>query len=185
MRRLLAAAAILGATLVFCGTSSRQPQTPHHTFTVAARRYAFEPATLEVHQGDLVQITLRTQDIAHSFVIDALRVARRATGDRAVTFEMFVEQAGVFPFYCNLTLEDGCREMRGRLVVAPAADRTSAPSASAGEDSPGPGNTPRPRRSIPRPHRAPRAKYAVWPAPATASGLLFDSSTPAIGGRPR
>ena len=149
MRRLLAIAAILGATLVFCGTSSPQQPSPHHTFAVAARRYAFEPATLEVHQGDLVQITLRTQDIPHSFVIDALRVARRATADHPVTFEMFVDQAGVFPFYCNLSLEDGCREMRGRLVVAPAAVRTPAPSGYAGEDSPDRRNFSQLLRSIP------------------------------------
>jgi plastocyanin len=118
MRRFFAIAAILGATIVFCGPSLTQ-QTPHHEFAVAARRYAFEPATLEVHQGDLIRITLRTEDIPHSFVIDALRVARRVTPDHAVTLEMFADQAGVFPFYCNLTLEAGCRDMRGRLMVRP------------------------------------------------------------------
>ena len=117
MRRFGAAAALLGATIVLGGPSLRTQQSPHHEFAVTARRYAFEPATLEVHQGDLIRITLRTQDIPHSFVIDALRIARRAAPDHAVTFELFADQAGVYPFYCNLALEDGCREMRGRLVV--------------------------------------------------------------------
>lgn len=160
MRRVLALAAILGATIVVCGPSLRTQQTPHHDFAVAARRYTFEPATLEVHQGDLIRITLRTQDIPHSFVIDALRVARKATPDHAVTFEMFVDRAGVFPFYCNLTLEDGCRDMRGRLVVHPetGVDRTARP-ASAGEDSRGPRSISQPPRLIPPPRGSMSSEY--------------------------
>ena len=88
MRRVLAVAGIVGATIVFRGPSLPTQQTPHHEFAVAARRYAFEPATLEVHQGDLIRITLHTEDIPHSFVVDALRVARRVTPDHAVTLEM-------------------------------------------------------------------------------------------------
>ena len=88
MRRAVAMAVTAGATIAFCGPSLRTQQTPHHEFAVAARRYAFEPATLEVHQGDLIRITLRTEDIPHSFVIDALRVARRVTADHPVTLEL-------------------------------------------------------------------------------------------------
>ena len=65
---------------------------------VHARRYAFEPARLEVHQGDLVRITLRTEDIPHSLVVDALRIARKATPDRSVTFELLADRAGVYPY---------------------------------------------------------------------------------------
>jgi heme/copper-type cytochrome/quinol oxidase subunit 2 len=36
-----------------------------------------------------------------------------------VTFEFRADRAGTFPFYCNLTIDDGCREMRGELVVTP------------------------------------------------------------------
>jgi heme/copper-type cytochrome/quinol oxidase subunit 2 len=164
MRRFFAIAAILGATIVFCGPALRTQQTPHHEFAVAARRYAFEPATLEVHQGDLIRITLRTEDIPHSFVIDALRVARRVTPEHAVTLEMFADQAGVFPFYCNLTLEDGCREMRGRLVVRPetGVDRTARP-ASASADSRGPRTISQSRPLIPQSDWRLLDKYGDWP----------------------
>jgi heme/copper-type cytochrome/quinol oxidase subunit 2 len=36
-----------------------------------------------------------------------------------VTFEFLADRAGTFPFYCSLTIEDGCREMKGQLVVLP------------------------------------------------------------------
>jgi len=36
---------------------------------------------------------------------------------QTVTFEFRADQAGTFPIYCNLRQEDGCRDMRGALVV--------------------------------------------------------------------
>jgi hypothetical protein len=34
-----------------------------------------------------------------------------------VTFEFRADQAGTFPFYCNLSQDERCRQMRGELVV--------------------------------------------------------------------
>lgn len=106
---------LLGLSLT--GQTANVQQTPHHEFIVSARRYAFEPRTLEVHEGDLVRITLDTADIAHSFVLDAYRIAKKASPGKSVTFEFLADRAGTFPFYCSLTLEDGCREMKGQIVV--------------------------------------------------------------------
>jgi plastocyanin len=124
MKRIAACILIATATMVLCGSRVSPQQTPHHEFVVHARRYAFEPARLEVHQGDLVRITLRTDDIPHSFVVDALRIAKKATADHSVTFELLADRAGVYPYYCNLTLEDGCRTMTGQLVVLPETGAT-------------------------------------------------------------
>ena len=111
--------AFLTATLLLCSAGPTGQQTPHHAFDVTAQRFGYEPADLEVHQGDLVRVTLRSADIAHSLVIDAYRIAKRASAGGTVTFEFLADRSGTFPFYCNLTIEDGCREMRGRLVVRP------------------------------------------------------------------
>jgi cytochrome c oxidase subunit 2 len=104
---------------------------PHQTITaqsnpegdriisISARRYAFSPARIEVVQGDLVTIELKTEDIAHSLTIDDYRIAKRISPGRPVKFEFRAERAGTFPFYCNLQLEDGCRRMRGELIVKP------------------------------------------------------------------
>jgi heme/copper-type cytochrome/quinol oxidase subunit 2 len=122
MKRVAAVALIAAATTVLCGSWQSRPQTPHHEFVVRARRYAFEPARLEVHQGDVVRITVRTEDIPHSFVIDAFRISRKATIEHSITFELYADRVGVFPYYCSLTLEDGCRNMTGQLVVLPETD---------------------------------------------------------------
>ena len=88
-------------------------------FTVRAHRYAFDPPRIEVNLDDLVKIELRTDDIAHSLTIDEYRIAKRVGPGRPVTFEFRADRAGTFPYYCNLQVEDGCRQMRGVLVVKP------------------------------------------------------------------
>ena len=64
-----------------------------------------------------IEITLRSEDIPHSFVIDASRIAKKAAGGGSVSFEFLADRSGEFPFYCNLHNEDGCRNMKGTLVV--------------------------------------------------------------------
>jgi plastocyanin len=86
-------------------------------FHVVARRYAFSPSRLEVTRGDIVRISLTTDDIPHTLTLDAYRVSKRATPDRGVIIEFVADTPGTHPFYCNLTAEDGCRKMKGELVV--------------------------------------------------------------------
>ena len=99
---------------------SAQDQGPTvKPFIVGAHRYAFDPPRLEVNQDDLVKIELRTDDIAHSLTIDEYRIAKRVGPRQPVTFEFRADRAGTFPYYCNLQIDDGCRQMRGVLVVKP------------------------------------------------------------------
>ena len=87
--------------------------------SVTASRYKFNPPRIEVSQNDLVKIELHTEDIAHSMTIDTYRIAKRVNPGQPITFEFRADQPGTFPFYCNLQIEDGCRQMRGELVVKP------------------------------------------------------------------
>jgi len=86
---------------------------------VTASRYRFDPPRIEVSQDDLVRIELKTTDIAHSFTIDAYRIAKRVNPGHVLAFEFRADKPGTFPFYCNLQIDDGCRQMRGELVVKP------------------------------------------------------------------
>jgi cytochrome c oxidase subunit II len=85
---------------------------------IVARKYAFSEPKIEVRQDDLVKITLETADIPHSFTIDEpYRIAKRATPGHPVVFEFRADKAGTFDFYCNLKADDGCRAMKGKLIV--------------------------------------------------------------------
>lgn len=117
---LLAGIATLSTAQPAGPTPDVQIQGPtERPFSVTVRRYAFAPARIEVFEGDLVKIELRTDDIAHSLTIDDYRIAKRVGPGRPVTFEFRAERAGMFPFYCDLQNEAGCRKMRGELVVKP------------------------------------------------------------------
>jgi len=95
-------------------------------FDVVAKRYTFKVSgsdTGEIHvsQNDLVHVTLSTEDIPHSFTIDEApyRIMKRAEPGRSVSFDFRADSPGRFRFYCNLTADDKCKEMRGTLVVDP------------------------------------------------------------------
>ena len=95
-----------------------QEQAPNRRdFLIVAREHRFNPERLEVSQDDLVKITLRSEGQPHSFVIDAYRIVKRAGGGQTISFEFRADQAGTFEFYCNLTSDPGCRDMKGTLVV--------------------------------------------------------------------
>lgn len=86
-------------------------------WAVVAKRYSFTPSLIEVNHGEIVKITLRTEDIPHSFTIDEYRISKRVAPNHPVFVEFCANRRGRFTFYCNLTIEEGCRNMRGTLVV--------------------------------------------------------------------
>jgi heme/copper-type cytochrome/quinol oxidase subunit 2 len=108
-------AAVLGlAAFTFL---ARAQEGSERAVTVAAHKYAFSPARLEVRQDDLVRVTFSTDDIPHSFTIDKYRIAKRVEPGKPIVFEFRADQPGRFPIYCNLATDDGCRKMIGELVV--------------------------------------------------------------------
>jgi heme/copper-type cytochrome/quinol oxidase subunit 2 len=86
-------------------------------FTIVAKDFRYTPARIEVTQDDLVKLTVRSEDIAHSFTIDEYRIVKRVPAGGSTTFEFRADRAGTFPFYCNLTGEAGHQMMHGELVV--------------------------------------------------------------------
>ena len=86
----------------------RQDQGQVREFTITGDHYAFSPATIEV----------TARDIAHSLTIDGpYRISKRAGAGQTVTFEFRADQSGPFPFYCNLTQDAKCKDMKGILTV--------------------------------------------------------------------
>jgi cytochrome c oxidase subunit 2 len=95
-----------------------QDQAPNRReFTIVARDFQYSPARIEVMQDDLVKLTVRSEDIAHSFTIDEYRISKRVSAGGSTTFEFQADRPGSFPFYCGLTSEPGHKMMHGQLVV--------------------------------------------------------------------
>jgi heme/copper-type cytochrome/quinol oxidase subunit 2 len=113
----VAAAVVTAAGHVALPQTQPAPADVKHAVAVRAHKYAFDPGRIEVQQEDVVEITLRAEDIPHSFTIDAYRISKRAGAGQTVTFAFRADRPGRFPFYCDLRIDDGCRKMRGELVV--------------------------------------------------------------------
>jgi cytochrome c oxidase subunit 2 len=101
------------------GTGAQNQDPIVRSVKVTARRYRFDPGVIEVFQDDVVKVELDTADIAHSLTIDAYRIAKRVSPSQPISFEFRADQTGTFPYYCNLQIDDGCRQMHGQLVVKP------------------------------------------------------------------
>jgi heme/copper-type cytochrome/quinol oxidase subunit 2 len=86
--------------------------------TITGNQFSFSPGRIEVQKDDLVRIKFTAQDVAHSFTIDVpYRISKRAATGQSVIFEFRADEPGRFTFYCNLTQDDRCKQMKGELVV--------------------------------------------------------------------
>jgi heme/copper-type cytochrome/quinol oxidase subunit 2 len=112
---------MLSVLLCFCASvylfGAQEPQQNRREFTIVAKDHTFTPDKLDVSQDDLVKITLRSEDVPVSFAIDAYRIIKRVSGKTSITFEFRADQPGTFAFYCNLTTDAACKDMRGVLSV--------------------------------------------------------------------
>jgi cytochrome c oxidase subunit II len=98
-------------------TTSSEPKV----FEVVALRFAFEPATIEVVEGDRVRLLVRSADGPHGVEIKAFKVKkavpRAKPGDSPVTIEFVAATAGEYPILCSEYCGKGHEEMTGTLVV--------------------------------------------------------------------
>jgi cytochrome c oxidase subunit II len=107
---MLAIAPVVGRLLA-------QEPPNRREFTIVAKDFQYSPTRIEVTQDDLVKLTVRSDDIAHSFTIDEYRISKRVPAGGSTTFEFQADRSGTFAFYCALTGDPGHKTMRGQLVV--------------------------------------------------------------------
>lgn len=100
------------------GRGSGQEESPNRReFTLTASNYQYSPGRIEVAQGDLVKLTVKSEDIDYSLTIDAYRVSRRVPAKGTTTIEFLADRPGTFPYYSNLTSDKRHADTKGELVV--------------------------------------------------------------------
>ena len=109
---------ILAVALTAHATVAQDTAPNRRQFTVVAKDGRFDPAQLDVVKDDLVTIHLRSEGAPYSFAIDDYRLMKRAGSGETVTFQFRADRAGRFAYYCSLSSQPQCRDMRGTLVVA-------------------------------------------------------------------
>ena len=94
--------------------SAAQPRV----IEVVARRYAFEPAEIQVAVGEAVRLMVRSGDGLHGFEIKEMKVKKvLERGADPVAIDLKPATAGRFPVLCSEYCGEGHDDMKGALVV--------------------------------------------------------------------
>lgn len=123
IQRLFQAVAVVGMALLFgSGTSSarQDPATAAapRTIEVVAKRFGFEPSTIEVTHGEHVRLHVTSADGVHGFEIKKFRVNKLVPrGGKPVTIDFTASAAGTFEILCSEECGEGHDSMKGTLVV--------------------------------------------------------------------
>jgi cytochrome c oxidase subunit 2 len=94
------------------------------TFEITASRFKFDPAVIEVAEGDEVRLVLRSVDSLHGLAIKELKVKVKIPkgGEQALT-SFVATRAGTYDIVCSEYCGIGHRNMKARLVVAAPGTR--------------------------------------------------------------
>lgn len=106
-------------SLVLCGSALAAPPEPRR-IEVVARKFAFEPARIEVKVGEPVAITFTSVDTKHGFACKELGLEKVvfAKGE-PVTVRLTATKPGTYGFKCARFCGLGHGKMKGEIVVSP------------------------------------------------------------------
>jgi cytochrome c oxidase subunit 2 len=118
------AVAVVGMALLFGSAimSARQdPATasaPSRVIEVVAKRFTFEPAKIEVSEGERVRLVVKSADGVHGVAIKKFKVNKLIPrAGQEVTIDFVASAPGTFEILCSEECGEGHDVMTGTLVV--------------------------------------------------------------------
>jgi cytochrome c oxidase subunit 2 len=115
--------AALGAAILTCTGIAAAPKPPSRqseprVVEIVARKFAFEPARVEVTEGETVRLMVRSADGVHGVGIKKFKVAEEVPrGGTPVMIEFTATAVGEFEILCSEYCGKGHEEMAAKLVV--------------------------------------------------------------------
>ncbi len=99
--------------------ASRTPaQGEPRVIEVVASKFAFEPARIEVTEGERIRLVVTSADGVHGIGIKKFKVEKLVPrGGEAVTMDFVASAVGTFPIVCSEYCGKGHDEMKGALIV--------------------------------------------------------------------
>ena len=122
----------VGAFVIALLAPTRNPVVsagpPVHEVQVVAKKFTFEPATIEVTAGEAVRLVIHSDDTTHGFAIKKLKVnVVVQKGGQPVTAEFTAPPPGRYEIACSEFCGLGHHGMKAALVsVAPPAGGPSS-----------------------------------------------------------
>lgn len=110
-------ALLLGGTIVLARQDPATASAPK-VIEIVAKKFAFEPAQIDVTEGDHVRLVVKSADGVHGIDIRKFKVQKKIPrGGDPVTIDFVATTAGSFPILCSEYCGDGHEDMKGMLVV--------------------------------------------------------------------
>jgi cytochrome c oxidase subunit II len=98
-------------------SSSAQSDEPR-IIEITARRFAFEPASIEASIGEHLQLVVRSADGVHGLEIKKLKIKKEVPrGGEPVTIDFTATTEGTFPILCSEYCGKGHTDMTGMLII--------------------------------------------------------------------
>jgi cytochrome c oxidase subunit 2 len=108
---------LLHASLTPVHARSAQADEPR-VIEIMAKRFEFEPARIEIDEGETVRLILRSADGMHGIGIKKFKVSEEIPRDgMPVTIEFTATASGEFQIACSAYFGKGHESMKGVLVV--------------------------------------------------------------------
>jgi cytochrome c oxidase subunit II len=121
--QVLNAAAVVGMALLFGTALSAVPQDPTtasapREIPIVAKRFAFDPAEIDVIEGERIRLRVSSADGVHGLQLRRLRINKLIPrGGQAVTIDFVAPAPGTYEILCSEECGDGHDMMTGTLTV--------------------------------------------------------------------
>lgn len=86
-------------------------------FFITAKDWEFTPTAIQVSEGDIVVLHVKTIEGIHGFMIPDFGINERLDPGEEVTLTFVANKKGTFPFVCSVYCGKGHIHMKGILVV--------------------------------------------------------------------
>jgi cytochrome c oxidase subunit 2 len=104
--------AIFAAVFIFASVPVLFAQNSPRTIDVHARRFEFSPAEITVKKGETVTLSLISEDVSHSLLIEGLGVNQTIVKGHATQVTFTPNKTGDFPGRCGRFCGSGHGSMR-------------------------------------------------------------------------
>jgi cytochrome c oxidase subunit 2 len=108
---------VVAALLVCSSVSVAAAGQPERVIQITAKRFEFQPATIELKVGVPVVLEIRALDRKHGLASPELHIDAVIVPGKPTRVRIVPDQAGTFSFHCSVFC--GHEDMTGQIVVTP------------------------------------------------------------------
>lgn len=114
--RLVACLVITAFIMIFAGDSLIAAEN-EQVIRITAKRFEYTPKEISIKKGVPVVLQFTSQDRLHGFTCPGLKIRTDIPPKEVTTLRFTPDQAGTFPFHCDVFCGTGHEGMRGTITV--------------------------------------------------------------------